>query len=78
MNSSFVIQKNLKGIFYCSSHSTRIIEIENARFIKNDKISGSMETRKVEIQVVRVEIPLPKTSQVVVPTVAEQIDNLQE
>ena len=27
--------------FYCPSHSTRIVESRNAKFIENDLISGS-------------------------------------
>ena len=58
--------------FYCPSHSTRIVETGNARFIENGEISGSLEPRKVEIREIRVHVPLPNiSSQVVVPTVVE-------
>ena len=65
--------------FYCPDHSTRIVETGNVRFIENGESSGSVEPRKVEIEEVRVEIPLPITSsKVVVPTVVETFDNIQE
>lgn len=42
--------EKLKGYrFYCPNHSTRIIESENDRFIKNGLISGSGKPRKVDI-----------------------------
>ena len=47
--------------FYCPGHSMRIVETGNARFIENGDISGSMEPRTVEIQEVRVQIPIPMT-----------------
>ena len=40
--------------FYCPNHSTRIVEIGNARFIENDEINGSDNLRNVDIQEVRV------------------------
>ena len=65
--------------FYCPSHSTRIVETGNARLIGNSEFSGSLEPRKVEILEIRVQIPLPNIfSQLVVPTVVEQFDNLEE
>ncbi|KAA0048413.1 retrotransposon protein, putative, Ty1-copia subclass [Cucumis melo var. makuwa] len=49
------------------------------RFIENDIISGSLESRKVEIQEVRVEIPSSITSsQVVVHVVVDSVNNPQE
>ena len=65
--------------FYYPNHSMRIVETENARFIENGEISGSsMEPRKIEIQEVKVQIPLPITSsQVLVPTNVG-LDNVQD
>lgn len=65
--------------FYCPSNSTRIVESGKARFIENGKINGSTELRKVEIQEVRVQVPLPVTSfKVVVLKVVEHINDFQE
>ncbi|KAA0036645.1 Retrovirus-related Pol polyprotein from transposon TNT 1-94 [Cucumis melo var. makuwa] len=65
--------------FYCLNHSTRIVETGNVRFIENDIISGSLESRKLEIQEVRVEIPSSITSsQVVVPVFVDSVNNPQE
>jgi hypothetical protein len=33
--------------FYCPSHSTRIVESRNAKFLENDLISGSNQTRNI-------------------------------
>uniref|UniRef100_A0A2N9GN46 CCHC-type domain-containing protein n=1 Tax=Fagus sylvatica TaxID=28930 RepID=A0A2N9GN46_FAGSY len=33
--------------FYCPSHSTRIVESRNAKFLENDLISGSDQTRNI-------------------------------
>ncbi|KAI0524826.1 hypothetical protein KFK09_004214 [Dendrobium nobile] len=65
--------------FYCPNHSTKIVETGNARFIENDEISGSIEPRNVEVKEVGVKIPLPITSsKVVIPTVVEKFDNIQD
>ena len=57
----------------------RIGEDGNARFIENGNISGSMKPRKVEIQKFKMQIPLLITySQVFVPTIVKQYDNLEE
>ncbi|XP_019056627.1 PREDICTED: probable receptor-like protein kinase At5g47070 [Tarenaya hassleriana] len=42
-------EKSKGFIFYCPNHSTRIMETGNARFIENGQISGSDESRKVEL-----------------------------
>ena len=48
-------------------------------FIENGDNNESMEPHKVEIEEVRVQVSLLLTSsQVVVPTIVEQFDNLQE
>ena len=36
--------------FYCPNHSTRIVESENAHFIENGSVSGSVGARDVEIR----------------------------
>uniref|UniRef100_A0A803LZ05 Retroviral polymerase SH3-like domain-containing protein n=1 Tax=Chenopodium quinoa TaxID=63459 RepID=A0A803LZ05_CHEQI len=52
--------ENSKGYrFYCPNHSTRIVETGNARFLENGENSESNELRKVEIEEIRVDIPLP-------------------
>jgi hypothetical protein len=33
--------------FYCPSHSTRIVESRNAKFLENDLINGSDQTRSI-------------------------------
>lgn len=72
-------KKSKEYRFHCPNHSTRIVETSNARFIENGEVSGSVEPRKVEIEEVKVDIPLPKTSsQVVVSMVVEPQDNLQK
>ena len=45
-------------MFYCPNHSMRIFETGNARFIENDKISGSIVPQEVEIKEVRVQVLL--------------------
>nr|KYP40054.1 Retrovirus-related Pol polyprotein from transposon TNT 1-94 [Cajanus cajan] len=65
--------------FYCPNHTTRIIETGNARFIENGEVSGSETPRKVEIQEMRVQVPLTCISnKVVVPQVIEPINNHEE
>lgn len=69
--------KKYKGyIFYCPNYSTRIVESGNTRFIENGKISEGMKPRKLEIQEIRVQIPLPITSfKVVVHAVVEHTND---
>ena len=43
------LEKSIGYRFYYSNHNTRIVEIINARFIKNDKVSGSETPYNVEI-----------------------------
>jgi len=45
--------------FYCSSHSMRIVETGTAIFLENGEFSRSGELRKVNLEVIRVNIPLP-------------------
>jgi len=60
-------------MFYCPTHSTRIVETGNARFIENGETSGSEASRNVEIKEVRVQVHLTSTStlRIVVPHVDE-------
>jgi len=62
-------------MFYCPTHSTRIVETRNARFSKNDETSGSESSRNMEIKEVRVQVPVVSTSlsKVVVPHVVVDI-----
>jgi hypothetical protein len=65
--------------FYCPTHSTKIVEIGNARFLENGEISGSDKPQNVVIQEVRVQVPLPITSKKnVVPTVVQSFDNIEQ
>jgi hypothetical protein len=65
--------------FYCPNHSMRIVEIGNARFIENGEINGSDNLRNVDIQEVRVQVPMPITSnKTVVPIVVEQPNNIEQ
>jgi transposase InsO family protein len=65
--------------FYCPNHSMRIVEIGNARFIENGEINGSDNLRNVDIQEVRVQVPIPITSnKTVVPIVVEQPNNIEQ
>ena len=45
--------------FYCPNHSSRIIETGNARFIENGEVSGSADKQIVDINEIRVNVPLP-------------------
>jgi len=65
--------------FYCPTHSTRIVETGNARFIENGETSGSEASRNVEIKEVRIQVPLTSTStsRIVVP-LADEPHNDQE
>ena len=64
-------------MFYCPTHSTRIVEIGNARFIENGETSGSEASRNVEIKEVGVQVPIPSTSlsRVFIPHVVEAQNN---
>lgn len=65
--------------FYRPNHSTRIVEIDNARFIKNGDISGSVETRKIIFEEDRVNVPLSLPSkQVIVPVVINETNNNEQ
>ncbi|XP_074313540.1 uncharacterized protein LOC141648719 [Silene latifolia] len=59
--------------FYCSNHSTRIVETGNARFIENGQTSGNIEPRKVDIKEIQVEASSPEVArEIVVPIVSSQ------
>jgi len=64
-------------MFYCPTHSTRIVETGNARFIENDETSGSEASRNMEIKEVRVQVLIASTSlsRVVVPHVVKTHNN---
>jgi hypothetical protein len=73
------LEKSKKFRFYCPNHSMRIVETGNARFIENGEISGSDNLRNVDIQEVRVQVPMPITSnKIVVPIVVEQPNNIEQ
>ena len=53
-------QDKFKGYkFYCPNHNTRILETGNAKFLKNGEISGSDESRKVNLEEIRMDIHYP-------------------
>lgn len=64
INGFFIgyIEKSKGYTFYCPSHSMRIVETKNTRLIENGVISGSVESHKVEIKEVKVQVSLPVTS----------------
>ena len=48
------------------------MEIGNARYIENGEISGSDNLGNVDVQEVRVKVPLPITlNEIVVPTIVD-------
>ena len=62
--------------FYCPNHTTRIVESGNARFIESGQSSGSVESRKVNVQEIQVETSTPSiSSKVVVPIVVSRSNN---
>ena len=67
-------------MFYCPTHSTRIVETGNARFIENGETNGSDASRNVEIKEVRVQVPLisTSTSSIVVLNVVEPLNDEEE
>ena len=72
-------EKSKGYMFYCPTHSTRIVETGNARFIENGETSGSEASRNVEIKEVRVQVPITSTSlSRVVPHVVETHNNQEE
>ena len=46
-------------MFYCPNHSSRIIEMGNAKFIENGEVSGSANKQIVDINKIRVNVSLP-------------------
>jgi len=54
-------EKSKRYIFYCPSHSTRIVETGNARCILNGETSRSETSRNVEIKKIRVQVPFTST-----------------
>ena len=72
--------KSKRHMFYCPTHSTRIVEIGNVRFIQNGETSGSEASWNVEIKEVRVRVPLTSTSisRIVLPHVDEPHNNQEK
>ena len=62
-------------MFYCPTHSMRIVETDNIRIIENGEISGRDKSQNLVIQEIRVQVPLPITSNKIVPMVVKQFDN---
>jgi len=58
VDTSLVIQKKQRNMFYCLNHSMKIVETGNARFIENSEINESIVPREVETKEVRVLVPL--------------------
>jgi len=73
-------EKSKGYMFYCPTHSTRIVETGKARFIKNGETSGSEASQNMEIKEVRVQVPITSTflSRVFVPHVVETHNNQEE
>jgi len=73
-------EKSKGYMFYYPTHSTRIVETGNARFIENGETNGSEASRNVEIKEVRVQVPIPSTSlsRVVVSHVVETHNNKED
>ena len=71
-------EKSKGYMFYCLTHSTRIVETGNG-FIENGETSGSEASQNVEIKEVRVQVPITSTSlSRVVPHVVETHNNQEE
>ena len=70
-------EKSKGYMFYCPNHSSRIIETGNARFIENGEVSGSADKQIVDINEIRVNVPLPINvpTSTIVPNI---VPNLQE
>jgi len=64
-------------LYQFKSHSTRIVETGNARFIEHGEISGNEASQNVEIKEVGVQVSLTSTStlKIVVPHVDEPHNN---
>ena len=43
--------------FYCPSHSTRIVESRNAKFLEDDLISGSSRSQEITPEIEHHEVP---------------------
>jgi len=73
-------EKSKGYMFYCPTHSKRIVETGNARFIDNGETSWSEASRNMEIKKVRVQVPLTSTStsRIVVPYVDEAYNDQEE
>ena len=71
------LEKSKGYRFYCPNHSSRIIETCNARFIENGEVSGSTDKQIVDINEIRVNVPLPINipTSTIVPNI---VPNLQE
>jgi len=44
------VEKSKRYRFYCPSHSTRIVESRNAKFLENDLISGSDQFQDIAFE----------------------------
>jgi len=62
-------------MFYCPTHSTRIFETSNARFIENDETSQNVEIKEV---IVQVHVVSTSSSRFVVPHIVETRNNQEE
>ena len=68
------LEKSKEYMFYCPTHSTRIVETGNARFIKIGETSGSEASQSMEIKEVRVQVLVAS----IVPYVVETHNNHEE
>jgi hypothetical protein len=47
----------IKKYIFFPKHTTKIVEIKNARFIKNNKVNGSEIPFNIKIQESRIQVP---------------------
>ncbi|KAG6635812.1 hypothetical protein CIPAW_11G068500 [Carya illinoinensis] len=57
------LERSKRYRFYCPNHNPRIVETGNAKFIELGEISGKIEPRDVIIEEVRVDVPIPTSSE---------------
>src|SRR4051812_31055225 len=71
--------KTSKGFrFYCPTHTTKIVEARHAKFLENVNVSGSSEARKIALEEIQIDIPLPIIPESVFPSspsVAPPVNN---
>jgi len=77
----FGYPEKFKGyLFYCPTYSTRLVESRNVLFNENGETSGSESSQNVEINEVRVKVPIVSiySSRIIVHNVVETHTNKEE